>query len=161
MQQISKPRPLLPVDLAVKNKLLIKRIEAKDWIENFSESAHILAFNEVKPKTWDRIDYALLVLMDDVPSAYMTCREWSHDTVYWQFGGVFPNAKNTIWSYKYYEALINWHRNTYDRCLTYIENTNSPMLKMAAKVGFKIIGVRNYHKSVMLEHLLEFTSGNK
>lgn len=134
----------------------ISKLSSEVWGNSFSEYAHTAVFNEIKPSHWDRIDYALLVLSDSIPVAYMTCREFSHDTVYWQYGGVFNPIKDTIYSFKAYKALMEWHKNHYKRVVTYIENTNKVMLKMAAKVGFIITGIRNYHGSVLLEHLLEF-----
>lgn len=133
----------------------VKFIAKELWNETFSELAHGLVFKEHKPKEWDRIDFALLVLLNGIPSGYMTCREYSHDTIYVQYGGTFGEAKNSIWSYRILESLMDYFRIKYARCLMFIENTNKTMLKMSAKIGFKIIGVRNYHNDVLLEHLLE------
>lgn len=137
--------------------ILIERISGPIWVENFSENAHLATFGQVKPKEWDRIDFALLGVVDGTPMGYMTCREFSHDTVYWQYGGSIPNvSRGTIWAFRLYEAFLAWHKERYKRCVTYIENTNSAMLRMAAKIGFIITGIRNYHGDVLLEHLLEF-----
>lgn len=43
----------------------------------------------------------------------------------------------------------------YKRITTYIENKNTPMLKFAMKIGFRITGIRNYKNEILLEHLLE------
>lgn len=137
-------------------KFKVLKIESDKWKE-LSEKAHLIAFNEKKPSDWDRIDFALLAVSDeDIPLAYMTCREFSHDTIYWQYGGAFPPVKDTIHSFKIYSAFKDWHSSKYKRAVTYIENTNSVMLKMAMKIGFKITGIRNYNNEILLEHLLEF-----
>ena len=141
--------------------VVVKRIEKDVWVSSFSEHAHKAVFEELKPKEWDRIDYALITVNEqDEPTCYMTCREFSHDTVYWQYGGSFPNVRGTVGSYVGYTAFRDWHKERYARVVTYIENTNSKMLKMAASIGFIITGVRNYKGEVLLEHLLEFKNEN-
>lgn len=134
----------------------IQKLDAKVWF-HFSEHAHRACFNEIKPKDWDRIDYALLAVNDaEDPIGYMTCRELDAHSVYWQYGGAFKPIEKTIYPVKVYDAFINWHRGKYERVGTYIENTNRAMLKMAARSGFLITGVRSYQGKILLEHLLEF-----
>lgn len=138
----------------------IHKMDPKTW-ESFSEHAHRACFSEIKPREWDRIDYALLCTNEkDEPCGYMTCRELDSKSVYWQFGGAFKPIKGTINSMRVYEAFINWHKERYQRVCTYIENDNRAMLRMADKVGFKITGIRNYNSQVLLEHLLEFGEKN-
>lgn len=132
----------------------IDKIDKKDW-GRFSEEAHKIAFKEIKPKEWDRIDYALLGRHFDTPMGYVTCREVDAHTVYWQFGGAFPGTKSTSLSFLTYQGFVNWTKNRYERIVTYIENDNLVMLKMAMKVGFRITGVRVYKDSILLEHTLE------
>ena len=134
----------------------IQKLEAITWRESFSEYAHKAVFNEEKPKDWDRIDYALLMTADEMPVAYVTCLETYSDTVHLQYAGVFPMAKDTIWSYELFQAGIRYLKEDYARCFFYVKNTNKVALKMAAKVGFLITGVKNFHGDVLLEHLLEF-----
>lgn len=137
-------------------KYIIQRMEARVWW-NFSEHAHKACFSEVKPADWDRIDYALLAVNeDDVPIGYMTCREFDSKSVYWQYGGAFKPIEKTIHAYRVYEAFLEWHSKRYERVATYISNGNKTMLAMAAKIGFKVTGIRNYKGEVLLEHLLEF-----
>lgn len=131
------------------------KFSAQDW-QQYSENAHKIAFNEHKPRDWDRIDFALLVVDADKPAGYVTCREHDSHSVYWQFGGAFPGTKESIHAYRGYQAFVEWCRPRYQRVGTLIENTNTAMLKMAMKVGFRIVGVRNFKGSILLEHLLEF-----
>jgi hypothetical protein len=136
--------------------VIVKRFEPQEW-ELISEKVHDIIFNEIKPSSYDRIGYALLATDDDgTMFAYMTCRENDSETVYWQYGGSFPAARDTIKSFKAYQAFARWHSERYKRVVTLIENTNFVMLKMAMKIGFKIIGIRNYKGDVLLEHLMEF-----
>lgn len=137
------------------------RLDKKQW-ESFSENAHRIAFDRYKDPSLERIDFALLMVdeVSDRPVGYMTCREHDAETVYWQFGGAMPETKGTIHSFRAYEGFVKYASSHYKRVTTLIENTNTPMLKMAMKVGFRIIGVRTYQGSVLLEHLLEFTEGD-
>jgi hypothetical protein len=124
-----------------------------------SENAHKIAFGEIKPASMDRIDGALIA--EDafgIPMGYLTFRESDSETVYWQFGGAMPGTKDTIKSFKAYQGFVKFfeEQTKHKRITTLIENTNTVMLKMAMKVGFRIVGIRNYKGSVLLEHLLEF-----
>lgn len=138
-----------------KNEIQVIKYSPKDW-EIYSESAHRICFHEIKPANFDRIDFALLCVSNDVPCAYVTCREYDHETVYFQFGGAFPGTQGGMKSWKCYEKLTDFARTKYRRITTLIENTNTVMLKFAMKMGYRIIGIRNYGGSVLLEHVLEF-----
>lgn len=139
--------------------MIVELVDAETWKKEFSEAAHKIAFKELKPASWDRIDYALLAIDGDVAAGYVTCRELDSESVYWQYGGAMPGTRDTIKSFRAYEAFVQWHKSRYKRVATYIENTNTVMLKMAMRVGFRITGVRNYQGSILLEHLLEFQGG--
>ena len=133
----------------------IAKLSAEEW-EKFGTEAHLICFNEHLPAENNRIDFALLTFEEDVPLAYTTCREFDAWTVYMQFGGAFPSAKGTMKSFRSYEKIIESLKGEYKRATTLIENDNMPMLKFAMKAGFKIIGVRNYKGSILLEHLLDW-----
>lgn len=134
----------------------IVHYSAKEWA-SVSEEAHRIAFGTIKPASMDRIDFAILVTKEDVAVGYITCRETDNKTLYWQHGGAFPGTKDSIYSWPAYALCMDHCQGMgYDRVTTLIENTNLVMLKMAMKVGFKIIGVRNYKGAILLEHLKEF-----
>lgn len=133
----------------------IEKISKEDW-ELVSEDAHLIAFGKRKPAYFDRIDFALLAKTETQMLGYITCREMDHETLYWQFGGAFPGTKDTVKSWRAYEAFGKWCGDKYKRVTTLIENDNTVMLKMAMKLGYRIIGVRNFQGSILLEHLLEF-----
>lgn len=138
----------------------IEKIEKDNW-KKFSESAHLICFKENRAHSLDRIDFALLAINDiDIPCGYVTCRETDSETLYWAFGGAFPSVKGTINSYRCYEDFIKWTAARYKRVYTLIENTNSPMLRMAAHVGFFVVGIKNFHGQVLLEHMMEFENGD-
>lgn len=134
----------------------VEKIEKENW-KKYSESAHLICFKENRPLGLDRIDFALLAINDlDMPCGYITCRETDSETVYWQFGGAFPSVKGTINSYRTYEDFVAWSKARYKRVYTLIKNDNKAMLRMAASVNFKIIGIKCFKNEVLLEHLIEF-----
>lgn len=130
-------------------------LPAKEW-SHLSEKAHLIAFSESKPAEWDRIDFALVVRRGQEPMGYLTCREHDAHTIYWQFGGAFPGTRESSLTFSGYKAFVAWCEKRYKRVTTLIENDNVVMLKMAMKVGFRIMGIRNYRGHILLEHLLEF-----
>ncbi len=132
----------------------IERFDRREWMK-LSENAHRVCFGTLKPAEWDRIDYALMAVAEQ-PVGYLTCREFDAETVYWQFGGSFPGAKGTLLSWRAYQAFVDYAQSKYKRVTTLIENDNLAMLKMALKIGFRVIGTRTFRGSILLEHLLEF-----
>lgn len=135
--------------------MIVEKLTPDQWAY-CSEHAHLLAFKEIKPASRDRIDFALLAIDGTTPAMYVTCREYDAETLYWQFGGAFPETLGTVKSFRAVEAFVAYVKERYARVTCLIENTNRVMLKMASKVGFKIVGIRTYHGCVLLEHLLEF-----
>lgn len=133
----------------------IVEIAKEDW-SRFSEAAHKACFNELRPASLDRIDYALLVIENEVPMAYATIKEYDPEYAYWQYGGSFPPCRDSFKSWKAYKMVHEYTKEKYKRVSTLIENTNTVMLKFAMKIGFKIIGVRYFGGSIMLEHFKEF-----
>lgn len=137
-------------------KVFVDKFSSREWAE-YSEQAHLICFSEIKPKEWDRIDFALVVRSEEKLMGYVTCREISADTVYWQFGGSFPDTKGTTKSWRCMNALVDFCREAKYKRITYlVENDNYAMLKMSMLMGFKIVGLRTFKDSVLLEHLREF-----
>lgn len=141
----------------------IDRLDPQSWAK-LSENAHLISFGTHKPADWDRIDFALLSKKGGQLLGYITCQEHNSHTVYWQFGGTFPGAIETSLSWQAYHAAVEWTRKRYKRIWTLIENDNTVMLKMAMKVGFRVMGVRTHvtkeKTTILLEHVLEFENGN-
>lgn len=135
--------------------IVVDQISAQEWAQ-LSEKAHLIAFAENKPAEWDRIDFALLVKRGQNLMGYVTCRETDAHTLYWQFGGAFPGTRESSLTFSGYRAFVDFCEERYQRITTLIENDNFVMLKMAMKVGFRIVGVRVFRGHVLLEHLLEF-----
>jgi len=127
----------------------------QEWSKH-ATLAHMLVFNEFRPSEMNRIDYALVIMDEDKPLGYMTIREVDSETCYIQYGGAFHDTKNSTMSFKAYNMLIDWLSNKYKMCTTLIENSNLVMLKFAMKVGFKIIGLRNFKNQILLENYIEW-----
>lgn len=134
----------------------VVKFSAHDW-KQYSENAHMIAFNEIKSRDFDRIDFALLVVNENRPLGYVTCRETNAESVYWQFGGSFPGTKDTAITFRGYQVFIDWTKARYKRISTLIRNDNTVMLKMAMKVGFRIVGIKTFQDSILLDHVLEFS----
>lgn len=138
----------------------VEVLSKRDWLQ-LAESAYRISFDGTRGVDHDRIDYALLAVNEaNVPMGFITCREHDAESVYWQFGGAFPGTEKSVHTLRAYLAGVEWTKAKYKRVWTLIENTNAPMLKLAAKVGFKITGVRNFKGSILVEHLLEFEGGS-
>lgn len=135
--------------------MIVDQIFPEDWVEQ-SEDAHAIVFGTRKPSEWDRLDFVLVVGDGRTPFGYVTCREHDAKTLYWQFGGAFPETRHTSRSFHGYMAFVEWCKPRYDHVSTLIENDNLVMLKMAMKVGFRIVGVKSFKGKVLLEHLLTF-----
>lgn len=136
-----------------------KRLTAPQW-RDLSEQAHLVSFQEHKPREWDRIDFALLFVdLADNAQAWATCREYDAHTLYVQFGGALPPARGTHKSAECFLALLQFARANYKRVTFLVENDNWAMLRMAMKSDFRVVGIRNYKGSILLEHLLEFGEG--
>lgn len=132
----------------------VDQLNPKQW-EQVSEKAHLVVFNTTKPKDWDRIDFALIVRRGEDLMGYLTAREHDAHTLYLQYGGAFPGTRDSSLSFVAYKAMVDFCKDRYPRITTIVENNNFVYLKMAMKVGFKIVGVRVHQSSVLLEHLWE------
>lgn len=134
---------------------VVKKISKEEWKE-MSASAHLICFNEKRDPEMDRIDFALLNVRGEEPLNYCTVRELDSESVYWQYGGAFPNTKGTGTSFYSYQRYADWcFDQGYKRITTYVQNDNLAMLKIALQVGFRIIGTRTFKGCIMVELLLE------
>jgi len=136
----------------------VVKVPKDEWAK-ISEGAHLIVFNETKKAESDRIDFALVVESEHgIMMQYGTCREVDAESLYIQYGGSFPGTKGSVNSHRCFEAILTWAREQgYRRVSFLVENTNEPMLKLALRTGFLIVGIRNFRKkSILLEHVKEF-----
>lgn len=133
----------------------VRYFSPQDWNKYFAREAHIICFKEIREPEMNRIDYALVTFDKDIPSTFCTCRELDAESVYWQYGGVFPNIEKSVSVWKNYVGVRDYSLERYKKVFTRIQNTNLPMLKLAMQAGFIIIGVMNFKAEIFLELLLE------
>lgn len=138
----------------------VQALLPNEW-DHFSENAHLVCFNENRPKELNRIDFALLSSVGDKPVAYMTCREFDAESVYMQFGGAFPSVRGTSTSFFAYKSMVDFLSSRYKYASTMIQNTNTGMLKFAMKIGLRVIGTRTIKDQIFLEHWVEFGAQNE
>ncbi len=100
----------------------VRRLEPKEWGE-LTAKAHLVAFGENRDPELERIDFALLAtsLCDDA-FGYVTCIEMDKETLYWQRGGSFPNAKGTVLSLQGTRALASYCGQFYKRITARVES---------------------------------------
>lgn len=132
----------------------IVKLTSREWRE-YGENAHKIAFSELRPKEMERISYALLAVDEEKSIGYFTIIEMDAETAYLQFGGSFPGTRGTALVFHAYRDGIKWCSDRYKYLKTSIKNDNISMLKLAMKVGFKIVGIKMQNGNVLLEHLLE------
>ena len=134
----------------------VRMLTPRQW-QAIASDAHRVAFGELRSPNKDRIDYALVAEHNSKGIfGYVTAYEHDEETVYWQFGGAFPNSAKTKLAVDGYRAFIRWTMERYKRIYTIIENENTTMLKLAMHHGFRIVGVRNFQGKILLEHVLDF-----
>lgn len=133
----------------------VEKISPAQW-EALSKFAHESVFGKIKGFD-ERITYAWLVIENDKPVSYVTVLELDGDTAYWQFGGAFQWAWNSRNVAKSYDLMIASQEKLSKRIATRIENTNTPMLKLALSRKFLPVGIRTYQGSVLLELVRERT----
>lgn len=133
----------------------VLQLSQEEWAEKFSENIHKVVFKEIKPGYRDRISYAVLVVKDEEVIGYVTVREIDNEAVYWQFGGIVPKYQKTMTAVKCIETALKWQKERSLRIVTYVKNTNLPMLRFYLGYGFLIIGTRTYRNDVMVDMVKE------
>lgn len=125
---------------------------SKDEWALVSEDAHLVAFNELRANEMNRIDFALVV-WDEKPLGYMTCREFDSETIYISYGGAFGKSYKVLEGYK---AMLSSLKEKYKRATTLVENNNISMLKLSMSQGFLVTGIKNFKNQIYLELSREF-----
>lgn len=127
----------------------------EEW-DMMSEKVHFITFGEARSAVLNRHHFILGCAHNGQLGGYITCMEFDSRSVYIQYGGVFPDFLKTIHAMGGYKNLIGWLDERYDRATTYIENTNSSMLKMALKLGFVVTGTKVENGKTFVHLLNEF-----
>jgi RimJ/RimL family protein N-acetyltransferase len=136
--------------------LEIKSLSGAEW-RHFAHTAQVLAFRQTRDPSMDRIDFALLAVKNGEPCGFVTVRELDSESIYWQFGGAFPQIKATVHVQTVYREFVKACAGKYRRVTTLVENDNVPYLRLAMAAGFRIIGVRVYGGTVLVELHMELS----
>lgn len=144
------------IRVAVKSKMNVQVYSSDEW-KQVAEDMHMNVFGEFRPKEMNRIDFALVAWEDNRPVGYFTCYEYDSKSIYLGYGGILADSQRTSMAVKAYKMGLDHLKFKYLRANTLIENTNTPMLKLAMSVGFKVTGIRYFNGSIMLEHSIEWT----
>ena len=129
-------------------------LPSEEW-SRFSEKSHVVVFGEARSSHLDKIDYTLLVWPDKEVGGFMTIKEMDSETCYIQHGGVYPNYEKSVHVLKGYKAMLGYLKDMYKIIWKRIENTNTPMIKMALSQGFIINGCSLVKNKLYLELILE------
>lgn len=140
----------------------VVKFDKDAWAKEWAELSHQIVFDEKRPSEMNRIDFALVVVngLTNKPAGFCTVRELDSESVYWQYGGAFPETIGTIWVATCYQAFIDWCRGKYKRITTLVSNENIAYLKLCMKYGFRIIGVRVFKDEIFVELLNELEPVN-
>lgn len=140
-------------------KFTLHKLSREQW-DPISENCHAAVFHERRPKEHDRCDYCLLITDDEkkLMVGYLTIRELDQDTAYSSFGGTFPEYRGTLAGVRGYDMFLTFLKSHYKQMSTLIDNENVAMLKLAARSGLKIFGIRNVQGKVLLEHGIVFNT---
>lgn len=124
-------------------KYSIEQFTLENW-NKIAEDAHLVCFNEARPREMNTFDYAIAAINEKGTIAgYATIIEYDKYHAYMQHGGAFPDTPK-FHVPGTYGALVDWLSDRYECITTRIRNTNTPMLKLAMGVGFLINGIDSY-----------------
>jgi hypothetical protein len=130
----------------------------RDKWEAFRENAHKSVFKENCPSGQKLVDFAVLAVETetDTPLTYVTCKELDDETVYWSYGGAFPETIGTTKTWSAYKVMTKKMADMgYRKILKRVKNTNHTMMKFALRMGYTVIGIRHIEDSTMVELMME------
>lgn len=136
--------------------MTVDRLTPSEWKE-IAALAHSAVFSKnLDPRNAELLSHALLLKEGDQIVAYLTAQQFDLESIYWKHGGALPPAKGRYSVRKGYLQLIESERQTgFKRIITYIENKNTPMMRLSADAGFLVTGVKTFEGHVLVEKTLE------
>lgn len=137
--------------------MIVHKLSLDVW-RSLAPEASLVVFGTRRPAEIDRIDYALMIERKDTgkPAGYATVQELGEGVAHIQFAGAFPETRATLHTVRGLMVGLTFLKEQYTAVNCRVENTNTPMLRLAMRVGFKIVGVRMHEGRVLLDHTLEF-----
>lgn len=136
--------------------MIVNFISKESWM-NISPYFHQMAFSNKDFSLIENIDFACSLVNDDTTLGYCTFRVLDKTHVYMQYGGAVDLG--AYLNFKAYLTLVEALKKEYMHITTLIKNDNVPMLKMAMKAGFRIVGIRFIKNEIYLEHSIEVNHG--
>lgn len=137
----------------------VKRVLPEEW-KVLAEAAHVAVFDESWDKNLERVDFAMIMTKTETNEviSYATVQIIDPNTAYLQYGGVFPKFRETPLSFLSFKEMLLAIKKQYTKIVTFVENTNYPMLRFYIKEFFKITGIRFFKHHIFLEHTYEALS---
>jgi RimJ/RimL family protein N-acetyltransferase len=130
----------------------------EDWAL-MSEKTHSVIFDEIRPSSVDRVDFAIVAFENNDPVAYMTCYEHDAVTLYLQHGGKMPD-KSPSQAFKAYSMMLSRVIELgYYYLKTKIENKNTAMLRVALKAGWRVCGTTTFKDKLFVECSMDIDGG--
>lgn len=133
----------------------VLKCDQEQWVQKFSEMAHLSSFGEFRPKSVERIDFALVVFRGGDPGGYVTCIEIDRDHLYWQIGGAFELYQKTPYVYAGFMKLLNWSLENYKMVSIKVVNENIRTIHLAMRMGFRIVGTWTKAGRVLVDMICE------
>jgi len=118
----------------------LEQVSPDQWSQ-LAEDAHLICYNEIRPKWMNTIDYALVVYDEEKIKMYATIIEMEKGVAHMQHGGAMPETKGTAVSFRAYKSIIMHLAEKYEATVCNIENTNRNMLMIALKMDFIPVGI--------------------
>lgn len=137
--------------------MTVSVVKKEDWVDSWQmHRSYAKVFHEERSIKAERPDFALICSLDEKPLAFVTCIEMDSETLYWQFGGAFDEAKRSLVPMRAVQACLNESKAMgFKRVRFMVENSNLRMLKLALGAGFVISGTYFAKEKLFVELLKE------
>ena len=133
--------------------LFIRMLSFQEWAP-YAEAAHAVAFQEMRKPTMERLDFVFVAEKNGAPAAYVTCREFDAESLYFSRGGAFPITKGSVRSFHAFLGFVGKSRELGYKRITYlVHNKNKAMLKFTLAADFLAIGCRTIDGETYIEFL--------
>jgi hypothetical protein len=134
----------------------VERLSKDEWMGE-AIKCHTDLFSDEGLDESLNLNFAV-VLKDEnnVINHYLTVQEIDSETAHIPYGGSLAQWRNLGRGPEGFIMMLNELKRNYKRATFWTKFTNRPMIMLALKVGFQIIGTREAHGVPGLEFLIEF-----
>jgi hypothetical protein len=137
-------------------KLTLKILTPSEWAE-IAEVARLKSFGDFRPASFDRIDFAMLLLDDqNRPVGYANGSALTADTWHMKYVAAFHRDVG-IHVMGDFDPIVHGHLRAlgFRRVLTHISPENLPALRFTMKLGYRICGYANFANEPLVELTLD------